>query len=140
MGDVLALARRTGARVVYDHHHARINPTPGLTAGDALREAFATWPAHVRPKVHLSSPRVSVDWVRRPVPGTRRSRDVAILPDLAPHADLVSPWDFLELIRLVPATVDVMLEAKAKDLAVAWLRRQLALLAPDVAACEERPR
>jgi hypothetical protein len=31
-----------------------------------------------------------------------------------------------------------MLEAKAKDLAVLWLRRQLAALAPDVAAAEER--
>jgi hypothetical protein len=32
-----------------------------------------------------------------------------------------------------------MLEAKAKDLALTWLRRQLADLAPEVAAAEERP-
>jgi hypothetical protein len=32
----------------------------------------------------------------------------------------------------------VMLEAKAKDLAVAWLRTQLARVAPELAAAEER--
>jgi hypothetical protein len=31
-----------------------------------------------------------------------------------------------------------MLEAKAKDLALLWLRERLATLAPDVAAVEER--
>jgi UV DNA damage endonuclease len=139
IGDVLDIARRTGVRVVYDHHHARINPTPALPPRDAIAAAFATWPAGVRPKVHLSSPRAAVDWVRRPVPGTRRSRDVAVLPDLAPHADLVSPFDFVELMGLVPAPVDVMLEAKAKDLALLWLRRQLDAVAPDVASAEERP-
>ena len=138
VGDVLEVARRTGVRVVYDHHHARINPTPALGPREALRAAFATWPAGVRPKVHLSSPRAHVDWVRRPVPGTRRSRDVVVLPDLAPHADLVSPFDFLSFMQLVPGPVDVMLEAKAKDLALLWLRERLATLAPDVAAVEER--
>jgi hypothetical protein len=63
---------------------------------------------------------------------------VAVLPDLQPHADLVSPWDFLELIAMVPGPVDVMLEAKGKDLALGWLRRQLAVLAQDVSAAEER--
>lgn len=139
VGDVLEVSRRTGVRVVYDHHHARINPTPALPPRDAIAAAFATWPAGVRPKVHLSSPRAAVHWVRRPVPGTRRARDVAVLPDLAPHADLVSPFDFVELMSLVPAPVDVMLEAKAKDLALLWLRRQLEAVAPDVASAEERP-
>lgn len=138
LGDVLELHRRTGVRVVYDWHHARIRPTAGLSATDALTAAMATWPDGVRPKVHLSSPRLSVATVRRPVPGTRRSRDHVVLPDLGPHAELVSPWDFLELIRAAPGPLDVMLEAKAKDLAVLWLRRQLAALAPEVAAAEER--
>jgi UV DNA damage endonuclease len=140
LGDVLELHRRTGVRVVYDHHHGRINPTDGLATADALRAAFATWPSGVRPKVHLSSPRLSVETVRRPVPGTRRSRTVTVLPDLSPHAHLVSPWDFVELIDAAPAPVDVMLEAKSKDLALVWLRRQLAAVAPAVAAAEESPR
>ena len=87
---------------------------------------------------HLSSPKLSVELVRRPLPGTRRSRDVAVPPSLRQHADLVGPWDFLDLVRLAPAAIDVMLEAKAKDVALLWLRRQLAAVAPDVAASEER--
>jgi UV DNA damage endonuclease len=137
--DALELHRRTGVRVVYDHHHARINPSPGLDAVGALRASAATWPAAVRPKVHLSSPRLAVGSERRPIPGTRRSRDVPVLPDLAAHADLVSPWDFLELLRLAPGPLDVMLEAKAKDVALLWLRRQLLRVAPEVAAMELRP-
>lgn len=135
--DVLELHRRTGVRVVYDHHHARINPGSQRPA-DALRAACATWSSGVRPKVHLSSPRTAVAFERRPIPGTRRSRDVPVLPDLAPHADLVSPWDFLELLTLAPEPIDVMLEAKAKDLAVTWLRRQLERLDPEAAVAEER--
>ena len=136
--DALDLHRRTGVRVVYDHHHARINPAPDMDATDALAAAGATWPAGVRPKVHLSSPRLSVETVRRPVPGTRRSRNVTVPPALGPHADLVSPWDFLELHGRARQPIDVMLEAKAKDVALLWLRRQLATLTPDVAAAEER--
>ncbi len=137
VADALELHRRTGVRVVYDHHHARINPVPGLTPAEALAAAMATWPSGIRPKVHLSSPRLSVDTVRRPVPGTRRSRDVTVPPGLGPHADLVSPWDFLDLMGVARAPVDVMLEAKAKDVALLWLRKQLETLAPEVAAAEE---
>ena len=137
-GDVLELHRRTGVRVVLDWHHHRILATPGLAAGEALAAAMATWAPGVRPKVHLSSPRVSVETVRRPVPGTRRARDHVVTPRLGPHADLVSPWDFLELHRAAASPLDVMLEAKAKDVAVGWLRRQLGVLAPEVAAAEER--
>lgn len=138
VADVLELHRLTGVRAVYDHHHARINPVPDLDAGAALAAAMATWPAGIRPKVHLSSPRLSVDTVRRPVPGTRRRREVTVPPPLGPHADLVSPWDFLDLMSLARAPLDVMLEAKAKDVALLWLRRQLASLAPAVAQLEER--
>ncbi len=136
VADVLELHRRTGVRVVYDHHHARIHPSPELPPHEALARAMATW-GDVRPKVHLSSPRLSVDTVRRPIPGTRRSRDVVLTPGLGPHADLVSPWDLVELIALAPSSLDVMLEAKAKDAALLWLRRQLATVAPEIAAAEE---
>jgi UV DNA damage endonuclease len=138
LGDTLELHRRTGVRIVYDWHHGRILPTPGMPLNDALAAAVATWPDGIRPKVHLSSPRLSVASVRRPVPGTRRHRDEIVPPQLGPHADLVSPWDFLELIAAAPDALDVMLEAKAKDVALLWLRRQLTTLAPEVAALEDR--
>ena len=139
MADALELHRQTGVRLVYDHHHARINPG-GLRPAEALAAAAATWPAGMRPKVHLSSPRLSVGTVRRPIPGTRRHRDVAVPPPLGPHADLVSPWDFAGLMSAAPRDIDVMLEAKAKakDVALVWLRTQLATLLPALAAAEER--
>jgi UV DNA damage endonuclease len=136
--DVLELHRRTGVRIVYDHHHARIRAEDRPTSA-LLAEACATWPRGVRPKVHLSSPRTAVTVEKRLVPGTRRSRDVVVPPPLGPHADLVAPWDLLDLLSIAPGPIDIMLEAKAKDVALQTLRRQLAAVAPDVAAAEERP-
>ena len=113
LADVLGLHDRTGVRVVYDLHHDRCKPSDA-TAADAL----ATWNG-VRPKVHLSSARLD---------GTR----------LEPHADYVAPWDLAQLLASVTRPVDVVLEAKAKDLAVLALRRALERTAPELATAEER--
>jgi UV DNA damage endonuclease len=128
VGDVLELHRRTGVPVVYDHHHHRCNPAAGLGASEALAAACATWPAGVRPKVHLSSPRTEFTVGKR---GAQPPR-----PDQ--HADFVTPWDAVELLRIAPGPLDVILEAKAKDVAVLWLRNQLMRRAGGIAACEER--
>jgi len=114
LADVLRLHDSTGARVVYDLHHDRCNPSEGRGLADAL----ATWPAHVRPKVHLSSPRLALP-----------------RPRLEAHADFVAPWDLRTVVSHATRPVDVMLEAKAKDLALLWLRRQAD---SDVAAVEEK--
>jgi UV DNA damage endonuclease len=127
VADVLELHRRTGVAVVYDHHHHRCNPARGLDAGTALAAAYGTWPAGVRPKLHLSSPRTEF------VVGKRGARP----PRLDQHGDFVTPWDALELLDLAPGPVDVMLEAKAKDLSLLWLRDQLRQRAPKVAGREE---
>jgi UV DNA damage endonuclease len=138
LGHALALHRRTGARVVYDHHHHRCHPAPGLaSARRAVAAALATWPAGVRPKVHLSSPRTELRLTRRRRAGAKSVRLVAEPPRLSQHADFVTPWDLSELLRVVPDRVDIMLEAKAKDLAVLWLRRQLVRVLPHVGAAEE---
>jgi UV DNA damage endonuclease len=85
----------------------------------------ATWPAGVRPKLHLSSPRTEL-------------RAGGRAPLLDQHADFVTPFDLRELLDAAARPVDVMIEAKAKDLAVEWLRTQLARLWPEYAAAEER--
>ena len=133
LADVLELHRRTGVRVVYDHHHHRCNPAEALREpAAALRAALETWPENVRPKVHLSSPRTELR-------SLGRGKDLRLVaPLLDQHADFVTPWDLLELLELAPRPVDVMLEAKAKDLALLWLREQLARVAPEAAAAEER--
>jgi UV DNA damage endonuclease len=108
--DGLDLHRRLGVRVVFDWHHHRCNPAPLLPdPSEALAAAYETWPAGVRPKVHLSSPRTALAANGR-------------LPKLDQHADVVTPWDLLGVLRTAPGPLDVMLEAKAKDLAVLWLR------------------
>jgi len=103
LADVLRLHEWTGVRVVYDLHHDRCNPSEGRGLGDAL----ATWPAHVRPKAHLSSPRLALP-----------------RPRLEAHADFVAPWDLRALLAGATRPLDVVVEAKAKDLALLWLRRQ----------------
>lgn len=139
--DVLKLHRRTGVRIAYDHHHHRTSPeSVEVPPAEALRAAYATWPADVRPKVHLSSPRLDLEISERRPAGTRRVERVPVTPRLTPHADFVSPWDLVDLLRAAPGPLDVMLEAKAKDLAVAHARAALARLFPDLAAAEERAR
>jgi UV DNA damage endonuclease len=125
--DVLELNRRTGVRVIYDHHHHRCNPG-GLDAAEAVARAYATWPDGTRPKVHLSSPRTEL------VIGRHGPRP----PRADQHAGFVTPWDAAELLRLAPGPLDVMLEAKAKDVALLWLRRELAARVPELAEREER--
>ncbi len=140
LSDVLELHRRTGAKVVFDLHHHRLNVADAF-AGDeaaALRAALDTWPAGVRPKVHLSSPRTEMRLVQRRRPGQRKADTVPSPPLLDQHADFVPPWDLLGLLRLLDRPCDVMVEAKAKDLAIAFLRSGLLRVAPDVAAAEER--
>lgn len=121
--DVLELHRRTGVRVVYDLHHDRCNRSDAT-----LDDAYATWPDEVRPKVHLSSPRTEL----------RVTKSGLRTPLLDQHADFATPWDATALLADALGPVDVMVEAKAKDLAVLWLRTSLARVAPDVAAAEER--
>ncbi len=128
--DVLALHARTGVRVVLDVHHHRIHPlSAAMPIRDALAAAFATWPAGVRPKVHLSSARTMLEAGASSKPS---------FPPLRNHADLVLPWDLEALVTAAPAPVDVLLEAKAKDLALLELRRTLSATRPDLAAAEER--
>jgi UV DNA damage endonuclease len=110
LAEVLALAERAGLRVVFDLHHHHCHDPKGIGDREALELALATWPAGVTPKVHFSSP--------RPELGERRMRV---------HADLIEPIAFEQFLRVTAAGLefDVMLEAKAKDLALLRLREQL---------------
>jgi UV DNA damage endonuclease len=118
VADVVALARGSGLRVVFDILHHRCHDPEGIDDADALGAALGTWPAGVVPKLHYSSPRLDVE--------TRGKR--LVLPQMRAHADLVDPMAFESFLRDVVRgrDVDIMLEAKAKDLALERLRDQLA--------------
>jgi UV DNA damage endonuclease len=114
--DVLRLSERTGLRIVWDVLHHRCHDPAGIPDREALTLALDTWREGV-PKIHYSSPRLDVT--------TRDGR--IVLPQLRAHADLVDPIGFEHFLRDAPdREFDVMLEAKAKDLALLRLREQLA--------------
>jgi UV DNA damage endonuclease len=126
VGDALALAQRAGVPLVFDVHHHHCHDPDGIDDRQALELALATWPAGVTPKVHYSSPRLDVGERRRRV--GRRVERTPVLPDPRLHADLIDPIAFEGFVRHTAAglDLDVMLEAKAKDLALLRLREQLA--------------
>jgi UV DNA damage endonuclease len=126
IADVVALARRAGVRVVWDVLHHHCNDPDRLSDREALSAALDTWPADLTPKIHYSSPRLDVE--ERRVRRGRRVDRVAVMPQLRAHADLVDPIGFERFMHEVGGErdFDVMLEAKAKDLALLRLREQLA--------------
>lgn len=125
LADVLELHDRTGLRIVWDvlHHHCH---DPDRTPdGEALRAALCTWPEGVVPKIHFSSPKTAVEERRE-----RRGRRVVtrhVLPPLRAHADMIDAIAFEQFARgpALGLRFDVMLEAKAKDLALVTLRDHL---------------
>lgn len=104
---VLSLCTRLGIPMVFDYHHHTVLNEGETTAEleELLGQAFATWTDRP-PKVHMSSPK-----------STKQPRA---------HADYVD-WQFalpfFHLVeRLGPERLDVMVEAKQKDLAALALR------------------
>jgi UV DNA damage endonuclease len=126
LGDVLAISERTGVRTVWDALHHRCYDPDRIPVPEALEQALSTWPANQVPKIHYSSPRTAVE-ERKTKVGRRVERKV-VLPPLRAHADLIDPIGFEDFLRGAPPgrDFDVMLEAKAKDLALLRLREQLA--------------
>ena len=115
---VLDLHRRIGVPVVWDVLHHHCNDPDGIPDREALELALGTWPAGVTPKIHYSSPKTAVEDKDRRI----------VLPQLRAHADLIDPIGFEHFLRETASGLDfdVMLEAKAKDLALLRLRDQLA--------------
>ena len=101
--DLLPVCRQTRTPLVYDVHHHRCLPDD-MDEAAATREALNTWSR--QPYFHLSSP--LHPWGRG---------------DCRPHHDYVDPADFPCAWRDLEITVDI--EAKAKELAIARLRKQL---------------
>ncbi len=105
--DLLPLCEALHIPLVYDVHHHRCLPDP-LSVEEATCRALATW--NREPVLHLSSPKNG--W-RGPSPSQ--------------HHDFIAPADFPACWRHLDATIEV--EAKAKELAVLQLMRDLSALA-----------
>jgi len=132
--DVLWIHEQTGVRIIFDHQHFWcLNPERADLA-ETFAKVMATWPSDQQPKIHYSSPRtekrekIVVDKITR----KKISRPVA--PVFTGHADFCNPFEFATFMRMVADfDFDVMLEAKAKDLALVRLRPDLLRYASDVA-------
>jgi UV DNA damage endonuclease len=130
--DLLRLHQATGVPVVLDTLHHQINNRSCIPLGEALGLALATWPRGVRPKIHFSTQRTEAHVLE-----ARRGQARQVLaPQAGQHADFINPFEFAGFVaqaRGLPP-FDVMLEAKAADMALLRLREDLRRYAPDIAA------
>ena len=101
--DLLPICKAEGVPLVYDVHHHRCNPD-GMSVEQATKKALATW--NREPLFHISSPIEGWD-------GPQPER----------HHDFIDVMDFPKCWRRKKITVEV--EAKAKELAVEKLLREL---------------
>lgn len=129
--DLLRLHQATGAPVVLDILHHQINNQSRIPLGEALGLALATWPRGVRPKIHFSTQRTEA----HVLPARRGHAQQVLAPQAGQHADFINPFEFAALIaaaRGLPP-FDIMLEAKAADMALLRLREDLRRYAPELA-------
>lgn len=133
LGDTYAIHQQTGIRLILDQLHYLCNPTPGTSLPEAVRRAASTWPTDQTPKIHYSSPHTSLIAAKQESAGQAGGLRE---PRLSQHADLIDPFAFIDLLRSLEGMrdIDVMLECKAKDLALLRLRKHLRQLAPDLVA------
>lgn len=131
VSDALWVHERTGIRLVFDNLHHRLNGD-GRPPRDALAACLATWPADVRPKIHFSTPRT--EWLVEKGGGEDKPLEVR-QTRWNYHSDYVNPFEFIDFVRSADGLrpFDVMLEVRAKDLALRQLREDLARFAPDLA-------
>ncbi|MBA3520171.1 MAG: UV DNA damage repair endonuclease UvsE [Rhizobiales bacterium] len=133
--DVLWIHGETGVRLIFDHqHHWCFNPE-GLDMVETLRAILKTWPAGERPKIHFSTPRTELREVKRTDRKTGKTTTAYLAPVWTGHGDFTNPFEFATFMRAAAGlTFDVMLESKAKDLALVRLRPDMLRYAPDVAS------
>jgi UV DNA damage endonuclease len=89
---------RIGVPIVFDYHHHRFCDG-GLSEREALELAMSTWPEGITPAVHYSESR------------SLEKEDPKIKPQA--HSDYV--FDYIDTYG---NDVDIMIEAKKKELAV----------------------
>ena len=90
--------KRVGVPIVFDYHHHQFC-TGDLSEQEALELAMSTWPDGIKPVVHYSESR------------SKEYEDPKIRPQA--HSDYV-----INEIQTYGNEIDIMIEAKAKELAV----------------------
>ena len=96
--DLMYIHQNTGIPIVFDYHHHQFC-TGGLTEEQALELAVSTWPKGITPEVHYSESKAL------------HEENNTLKPQA--HSDYIN-----ELPNTYGIEVDVMVEAKAKELAI----------------------
>ena len=96
--DLMYIHERIGIPIVFDYHHHKFC-TGGLTEQEALELAISTWPKDIKPIVHYSESK------------QLHENNEKLKPQA--HSDYIN-----ELPNLYGNDVDVMVESKAKELAI----------------------
>lgn len=132
--DIHRIHQQTGLRLVFDYLHFMNHNPEALSLTEALALTLDTWPPDVTPKVHFSSPSTAMRTVEHPDARTGGRRLVLRPPQPTQHADFIDPFAFIAFLRQAQGLrdFDVMLEAKAKDLALLRLRDDLGRFAPEL--------
>jgi UV DNA damage endonuclease len=105
--DLLPLHQATGIPITFDFHHHQFCPG-GQTQKEAFETAISTWPAGIRPVVH---------WSEMPeCPERQRTH---------PHAHSAFVYGPIHLYGR-EEEVDVMIESKAKEVALLLYRDEIA--------------
>lgn len=107
--DVLKICQNIGRPMVLDVHHHNCLLEPAALK-EIIPDIFDTWKNEAfPPKIHFSSPKSAKDFRNH-----------------ADYIDFSEFYDFLSIAREAGKDFDVMLEAKAKDLALLRLSEELA--------------
>lgn len=108
--DLLEVHQRTGVPVVFDSHHFTFK-TGELTLEEAYAACCATWPEGVRPLQHISNT----------TPGLEKGNFM----DRRKHSDYIQTVPEVQLTGIWDGAIDLEVEAKMKNLAVARLQADL---------------
>ena len=96
--DLMYIHEKIGIPIVFDYHHHKFC-SGGLSQYQALKLAISTWPKNIKPIVHYSESKS--------------------LHESNPHVKPQAHSDYINsLPELYGCDVDVMVEAKAKELSI----------------------
>ena len=135
--DVLDIHERTGVPLAFDIQHYWCNNPEQLPLKETFARFARSWPDDRRQKIHWSTPNTNFREVQQRDRKTGKPKKAQLPPIWTGHADYVNPFEFITFMRDIAADLppfDVMLEAKAKDLSLIRLRRDLPRYGPDIAA------
>jgi UV DNA damage endonuclease len=134
VSDITWVHERTGIPLVFDYLHFRNFNPQGLCMVEALERCLGSWPAGVTPKIHFSSPRTAMRIIDRKASQSGSRESIMRAPRTLQHSDFVDPFQFADFLRecerFAPRGFDVMIEAKAKDLALLHLRQHMSRIDP----------